>query len=201
MLAAWQWLVLIPRMVAPAWRRQMQVAALQLDLADTRLAKIIERCGAVYTPPLSPNVDPLKDVTAQIAEIRAGLTSYSDALGGRGTTLEDQIAEIKRAAAALDAAGIILDTDPRRTAGSGGGLILDHFNSVPAAIQQRNPNARPASFVGGRIRSLDDAIAPAADGVLMTFEAGAASPFPVLRHTWEGAYWEILEISPQAIDL
>jgi lambda family phage portal protein len=120
MLAVWQWLVLIPRMIRPAWRRQMEVAALQLQGTDHRLAAIVAQCEAVYTPPLSPNVDPLKDVTAQIAEIRSGLTSYSDALGSRGTTLEDQITEIKRANEALDAAGIVLDTDPRRTAGSGG---------------------------------------------------------------------------------
>jgi lambda family phage portal protein len=120
MLAVWQWLVLIPRMIRPAWRRQMQVASLMLKDTDSRLAAIVAQCEAVYTPPLSPNVDPLKDVTAQIAEIRGGLTSYSDALGARGTTLEDQIAEMKRANAALDAAGIVLDTDPRRTAGSGG---------------------------------------------------------------------------------
>lgn len=78
---------------------------------------------------------------------------------------------------------------------------MDQFTSSPAALGQRNAQTRPASFVGGRVRYLDDATAPAAEGVLMTFEAGAASPFPVLRHTWEGAYWEILEISPQAVDL
>jgi capsid protein len=130
MLAVWQWLVLIPRMIRPAWRRQMQVAALMIESTDSRLAAIVSQCEAVYTPPLSPNVDPLKDVTAQIAEIRSGLTSYSDALGGRGTTLEDQIAEIKRANDALDQAGIILDTDPRRT-GGGGSMQPTEILSLP----------------------------------------------------------------------
>jgi lambda family phage portal protein len=130
MLAVWQWLVLIPRMIRPAWRRQMQVAALMIESTDSRLAAIVAQCEAVYTPPLSPNVDPLKDVTAQIAEIRSGLTSYSDALGGRGTTLEDQIAEIKRANDALDQAGIILDTDPRRT-GGGGSMQPTEILSLP----------------------------------------------------------------------
>lgn len=120
MLMVWQWLALIPRMIKPAWKRQMEIAALMLpDGVDSRMSAIIAQCGAVYTPPLSPNVDPLKDVTAQIAEIRAGLTSYPDALGARGTTLEDQLAEIKRANDAIDAAELILDTDPRRTGGGG----------------------------------------------------------------------------------
>jgi hypothetical protein len=74
------------------------------------------------------------------------------------------------------------------------------FTASPAA-QQRNPQARPVSVIGGRLRYLDEATAPAGQGVMMTFEAGAASPFPVLRHTWEGAYWEILDISEQAVDL
>jgi lambda family phage portal protein len=131
MLAVWQWLVMIPRMIAPAWRRQMAIAALTLpDGADSRLSEIIAQCGAVYTPPLSPNVDPLKDVTAQIAEIRAGLTSFPDALGSRGTTLEDQLAEIERANAAIDAAGLILDTDPRRT-GGGGSIQPAQILSLP----------------------------------------------------------------------
>lgn len=119
-LQIWQWLCLIPRMVRPAWKRRMLVTALQLRGSDARLANLVANCDAIYTPPRSPNVDPLKDVAAEVTEIRAGLTSYPDALGGRGTTLEDQITEIGRAQAALDAAGIILDTDPRRTAGSGG---------------------------------------------------------------------------------
>jgi lambda family phage portal protein len=121
MLMMWQWLVLIPRMIAPAWRRQMRIASLTLPNGqDSRLSEIVAACGAVYTPPLSPNVDPLKDVTAQIAEIRSGLLSLPDALGARGTTLEDQIADIARSQTLLDANGIILDTDPRRTAGTGG---------------------------------------------------------------------------------
>lgn len=131
MLMVWQWLVMIPRMMKPAWRRQMQIAALTLpDGVDSRLSEIIAQCGAVYTPPLSPNVDPLKDVTAQIAEIRAGLTSYPDALGSRGTTLEDQLAEIERANMAIDAKGLILDTDPRRT-GGGGSMQPSQILSLP----------------------------------------------------------------------
>lgn len=120
LLGVWQWLVLIPRMIRPAWQKQMQIASLQLRGSDARLAAIVADCAAVYNPPRSPNVDPLKDVAAEVSEIRAGLTSYSDALGARGTTLEDQVDEIKRAQEALDQAGIVLDTDPRRTAGSGG---------------------------------------------------------------------------------
>ncbi|GBF56432.1 hypothetical protein PbB2_00088 [Candidatus Phycosocius bacilliformis] len=70
----------------------------------------------------------------------------------------------------------------------------------PAADWQRNAQPRPFAL-GARVRYLDDMVAPAAEGVLMTFEAAAASPFPVLRHTWEGSYWEILDISAEAIDL
>jgi hypothetical protein len=78
---------------------------------------------------------------------------------------------------------------------------MHNFNASFSVFEQRNAHSRPLSALGGRIRYLDDATAPPAQDVLMTFEAGAASPFPVLRHTWEGAYWEILDISDQAVDL
>jgi hypothetical protein len=79
-------------------------------------------------------------------------------------------------------------------------------NLAPGA---RNAPPRPISnllsTLGGAVRYADPAnpanlSAPPA-GTLMTFEAVAATPSPVVRHTWEGSYMEVLAITPEAVDL
>jgi hypothetical protein len=65
------------------------------------------------------------------------------------------------------------------------------------------PNvARLVNSIGGTVRYAEPASlsAPPA-GTLMSFEAVAATPSPVVRHTWEGSYMEVLAISPEAVDL
>jgi hypothetical protein len=69
----------------------------------------------------------------------------------------------------------------------------------------RNAPARPAvalaNTLGGMVRYAAADPLQASTGVLMTFEAVAATPHGVVRHTWDGSYVEVLEISPAAVDL
>ena len=107
-----QWLIVVPR-ERRAWRRVMKREALRLgrpELADVR---------AEWAMPARPWVDPVKEVSAKIAEIRAGLQSMPDALGERGVDWRRQLLEIQDWLQTSDAVGVVLDTDPRKVAGSG----------------------------------------------------------------------------------
>lgn len=118
-LDIWQRLVVVPRLIAPAWRRKMQVAALEIPGLNTRQRAAIAAAPAVFTVPRRQHIDPLKDAYAEQLEIRSGVTSMPDALAKRGKTTVEHYAEIAAANAQADALGLVFDTDPRRTAASG----------------------------------------------------------------------------------
>lgn len=72
-----------------------------------------------HTPPPQEMIDPLKDTAALIAQVRAGFVSQAEAVGLFGYEFRQVVEEIKKGNAALDDAGMALDTDPRRVAKSG----------------------------------------------------------------------------------
>ncbi len=100
--------VIIPHLCEPAFTRVMRRAALQTG--DKRLLEV----KATWTPPARAWVDPLKDITAEVLEIRAGLASMPGALSQRGTNYRDHYAEIAAANDLADKLGLALQTDPRR---------------------------------------------------------------------------------------
>jgi lambda family phage portal protein len=107
-----QWLVLAPR-VKTAWRRVMASEA--FVSGDARLRDV--RCE--LSMPVRPWVDPVKEITAKIMEIRAGLQSMPDALAERGLDWEAQLSELEAFAQAVDKANLVLDSDPRQVTQSG----------------------------------------------------------------------------------
>jgi capsid protein len=64
-------------------------------------------------------VDPLKEVTADLLEVRAGFKPRSEAAGERGWSLEQLDAEIRNANDSADRHGLLLDSDPRYMAKNG----------------------------------------------------------------------------------
>lgn len=112
-LDVWQWLMLIPQLCRPAWRR----------VQDMRVAAGLERPAAigsaVWAPPKRHWVDPVKDVRGKIESIRGGLTTLRDAIAETGEDPDEQIAEIVETNAVLDAGQIVLDSDPRKTSAAG----------------------------------------------------------------------------------
>ena len=70
-------------------------------------------------PPAHEMIGPLKDTTALIAQIRAGFVPQPEAVGSFGYDFRQSVEMIREANAALDDAGISLDSDPRRVAKSG----------------------------------------------------------------------------------
>jgi capsid protein len=64
-------------------------------------------------------IDPLKDTTALIAQVRAGFVPQPEAVGAFGYDFRQVVEMIREANALLDEAGLSLDSDPRRVAKSG----------------------------------------------------------------------------------
>lgn len=112
LIDAVQWLVFALQ-EKKAWRRVMRREA-QLR-QDPRLLDV--RCE--LSMPVRPWVDPQKDITAKIMEIRAGLQAMPDALAERGLDWERMLAEAKTFVDSSDAAGLVFDTDPRKTNSAG----------------------------------------------------------------------------------
>ena len=75
--------------------------------------------GVSHVPPAHEMIDPLKDTTALIAQVRAGFVPQPEAAGAFGYDFRAAVEMIREANALLDEAGISLDTDPRRVAKSG----------------------------------------------------------------------------------
>ena len=108
-----QYGMLIPMLVRPiAERFHAQGALLGLwgaDMPD----------GVSHVPPAHEMIDPLKDTTALIAQVRAGFVPQPEAVGAFGYDFRQVVELIRTANALLDDAGLSLDTDPRRVAKSG----------------------------------------------------------------------------------
>ena len=112
-LDTWLAHMVIPRICDPAFARVMRRAA--LELGDARLLEVT----AKWTPPPRPWVDPLKDISAEVMEIRAGLKSYAEACSERGVNVNDQVSEIAASNKLIDENGLAISTDPRRVDGKG----------------------------------------------------------------------------------
>lgn len=107
-----QWQVLIPLLCEPMWRWFCEVAYL-----EGKIRKPV--VPVIWTPPRFESIDPLKDVTADILEVRSGFTSMQDAIAKRGWIADDVLADMEAWNAKIDAAGVTLDTDPRNITQSG----------------------------------------------------------------------------------
>jgi lambda family phage portal protein len=109
-----QWLMLVPMWVEPIARRFTRAAQLQGVLPDVAGEWPLE-----FGPPPFPFVDPLKDVAAIKQMLRLGLMNWGQAVAEAGWDPRQQASDIAAWNEAHDAAGIILDGDPRRTAATG----------------------------------------------------------------------------------
>lgn len=108
---AWQEHMLIPQLCQPAWRWFVNAMILQGDA--------VEDAPAEWTCQPMQIIDPEKDARATIAEVRAGLKSWAEAVRQRGYDPDALLAEIVAYNAKLDAGEVVLDSDPRHTNTSG----------------------------------------------------------------------------------
>lgn len=103
-----QHLMLIPGLCQPIWSAFIAQAVLA-----GRLPREAAGAPAKFTPPRFEMVDPNRDTTAAIAQVRAGLMTWPDMVSEFGFDPADQLAEIADWNRRITAAGVILDTDPR----------------------------------------------------------------------------------------
>jgi capsid protein len=72
-----------------------------------------------WTPPPPQPYDPAADSKTTINKMRAGLLPPQEAIREEGLEPEDVLAQYQEWNAAVDKAGIVLDTDPRKVSASG----------------------------------------------------------------------------------
>ena len=111
-MEALQWQLLVPGLCRPVWQRFVTTA----QAAGTLPAGTIE---AEWTAPRFEAVDPLKDIQADVLAVRAGVMTLKEAIARQGYDPAQVLAEIAATNTELDAAGIVLDTDPRRATRTG----------------------------------------------------------------------------------
>lgn len=113
-LEALQWLLLIPRWCQPVWDAWV-AAAIRAGVLEPREGGYPVEWG----PPAFEMVDPLKDAMAMRLMERLGYATWDQNVAAQGYDPEEQRAAIARANAQADKLKLILDGDPRRTAGTG----------------------------------------------------------------------------------
>lgn len=74
---------------------------------------------ADWTPPRREQYDPNNETRAKIARIRAGLMPPQEGIREDGLEPDEVLQQFAEWNAALDAAGIVLDTDPRKVSAAG----------------------------------------------------------------------------------
>ncbi len=77
-----------------------------------------------WAPPAMQMTDPQREVDAMVRAIRAGLMSREMAVASLGYDLAEVDAQIAAGNAAADAAGIVLDSDPRRVTQQGNPALI-----------------------------------------------------------------------------
>lgn len=113
LLDDWQQNMMIPRTCLPGVRRRMR--RLALETGDKRVLQVRTN----WALPIRRVIDPMKDLMAEVFEIRAGLKNLGKALAERGMNGEEQLRDIARMNKLIDELGLALDTDPRRLTDSG----------------------------------------------------------------------------------
>lgn len=104
----------------------------------------VENAGAYvkWTYPRREMIDPTKEVPAAIKAMRAGITSLQRVHASQGQDTDEILKEMEETNKKLDAAGIILDSDPRKVNISGGLNDAGDGNgdeSTPAKKAARQP--------------------------------------------------------------
>lgn len=105
--------VIIPLHCKPAVDRRMR--RLALETGDRRFLEVRQS----WALPVRRQADPIKDLLAEVIEIRAGLKLLSRSLAERGINHEEHLNQLKALNDIIDELGLALETDPRRLTDSG----------------------------------------------------------------------------------
>lgn len=117
-----QWLVIIPQLCVPTFRKVGQLAGIR--------GQDVSGWTASWTPPRRRWVDPVKEVAAARDAIRSGLTTLPEAIAEQGYDPVERLREVAATNKLLDELGLVFDSDGRRK--SGGGATPAELPEAPA---------------------------------------------------------------------
>lgn len=120
MIDAVQWQMFIPMLCQPVWNWFTEAAWMAGHIPEPVVP-------VEWSPPKFEAVDPMKDAMADLLSIRSGTMTLAEAIARQGRNPDAVLAEIANMNAKLDAAGIVLDSDPRRVTKTGSAQTTDAF--------------------------------------------------------------------------
>lgn len=109
-----QWTTVIPVLCDRQWRDFIDFAVLAGKLPEGT------PYGVAHSPPRFESIDPLKDAVADLIATRAGFVSTPEAISSRGYDPKETAEEQAEYLQLCDELGLVLDSDPRKTARSTG---------------------------------------------------------------------------------
>lgn len=110
-IEAWRWQMLVPQLLNPVWSWFAAAGTVN----GIRMEGIVPQ----WTAPRRELIDPAKEIEATKKAVRSGFMSLSEAIREFGYEPEEVREEQAEDNAAMDRLSLILDSDPRRTSGSG----------------------------------------------------------------------------------
>lgn len=105
-----QYQTIIPAMCRPMWARFIEAAT-----SSGALPRRGEGYPVEWVPPAHEPIDPLKDTRADIERVQAGAMTWPEFVTRWGYDPRRQLAEIARWNGLMDAVGVVVTTDPRKT--------------------------------------------------------------------------------------
>lgn len=112
----WQFIHMLCRPVFQRWL-ELEILRGALPPVDGGVQEYLDNIS--WAPPAMQMTDPQREVDAMVRAIRAGLISREMAVASLGYDLAEVDAQIAAGNAAADAAGIVLDSDPRKVTQQG----------------------------------------------------------------------------------
>jgi lambda family phage portal protein len=125
----WRENMIIPQFCQPAWAWMIEA----LLIAGVE----VEDAPATWTPPATPMIDPDKEGLALQRMVRSGAMTPDQMIREQGYDPDQHWREYAASVKRLDSLGIVLDSDPRKTTGSGQAQAAE---AKPAA---KNGAAKP----------------------------------------------------------
>lgn len=130
--AMWQHHLVVFQWCRPILRRWVELAVLAGRIRLPQGITVGQVARAKWVPQGWAYIHPVQDVQSKEIEVRAGFRSRSEVVSADGYDVEQVDAEIAADNKRADDAGLVLDTDPRKTTRSGAN-----------AGQDEEPSARP----------------------------------------------------------
>lgn len=112
----WQFIHMLCRPVFQRWL-ELEILRGALPPVDGGVQEYLDNIS--WAPPAMQMTDPQREVDAMVRAIRAGLISREMAVASLGYDLAEVDAQIAAGNAVADAAGIVLDSDPRKVTQQG----------------------------------------------------------------------------------